>query len=263
MLALRSAVFNVLFYLVLIVLMLVGLPTMLFGRHAVLRMANIWGKSSLLLLRWICGTRVEFRGLDNVPSQACIIASKHQSFIEIIAFASLYSDFTFVLKRELTRIPLFGWYLAQSDQIAIDRASGRSALTQLSRMAKIVLAEGRQVFIFPEGTRRPPGAAAEYKFGVAFLYAETGATCVPVALNSGLFWPRRSFIRRPGTIVLQFLPSIPPGLDRAVFHQRLRDVIEINSDALMAEALAIDPSLKRQQEMTSEGAVTPVVARRP
>ncbi len=213
MLAVRSALFNVLFYLVLIVLMLAGLPTMLFGRHAVLRMANIWGKASLLLLRWICGTRVEFRGLDNVPSQACIIASKHQSFIEIIAFASLYSDFTFVLKRELTRIPLFGWYLAQSDQIAIDRASGRSALTQVSRMAKIVLAEGRQVFIFPEGTRRPPGAAPDYKFGVAYLYNETGATCVPVALNSGLFWPRRSFIRRPGTIVLQFLEPIGPGLD--------------------------------------------------
>ena len=263
MLAVRSALFNVLFYLVLIALMLAGLPTMLFGRHAVLRMANIWGKSSLLLLRWICGTRVEFRGLENVPSQACIIASKHQSFIEIIAFASLYSDFTFVLKRELTHIPLFGWYLAQSDQIAIDRASGRSALTQLSRMAKIVLAEGRQVFIFPEGTRRPPGAAPDYKFGVAFLYAETSATCVPVGLNSGLFWPRRSFIRRPGTIVLQFLKPIGPGIERAVFHQRLRDVIEKTSDALMAEALAIDPTLRLQQDTTTDKAAPSVAARRP
>ena len=263
MLAVRSALFNVLFYFVLVVLMLAGLPTMLFGRHAVLRMANIWGRSSLLLLRWICGTRVEFRGLDNVPPKACIIASKHQSFIEIIAFASLYSDFTFVLKRELTRIPLFGWYLAQSDQIAIDRASGRSALTQVSRMAKIVLAEGRQVFIFPEGTRRPPGAAPEYKFGAAFLYAETGATCVPVALNSGLFWPRRSFIRRPGTIVLQFLPPIPPGLDRAVFHNQLRDVIESNSETLMAEALAIDPTLRSPRDIVSDRSVPPVVARRP
>ena len=257
MLAARSALFNVLFYFVLIVLMLAGLPTMLFGRHAVLRMANIWGRASLLLLRWICGTRVEFRGLENVPSQACIIASKHQSFIEIIAFASLYADFTFVLKRELTHIPLFGWYLAQSDQIAIDRASGRSALTQVSRMAKVVLAEGRQVFIFPEGTRRPPGAAPDYKFGVAYLYNETGATCVPVALNSGLFWPRRSFIRRPGTIVLQFLEPIEPGLDRAVFHDRLRDAIETNSDALMAEALQIDPTLSLHRAMMPDAPVAP------
>ena len=133
----------------------------------------------------------------------------------------------------------------------------------MSRKAKIVLAEGRQVFIFPEGTRRPPGAAPDYKFGVAYLYNETGATCVPVALNSGLFWPRRSFIRRPGTIVLQFLEPIGPGLDRAVFHNRLRDVIESNSDALMAEAMAIDPSLKSQHDMVPGGPVAPVVARRP
>lgn len=243
MLALRSALFNLLFYLVLIGLMLIGLPTLAFGRHAVLRMANIWGRTSLVLLRAVCGTNVEFRGLANIPPQACIVASKHQSFIEIIALSGLFPDFTFVFKRELTRIPLFGWYLAMSRQIAVDRSQGRSALTEVSRRAKDVLAEGRQFLIFPEGTRRPPGAPADYKFGAAFIYAETGATCLPVALNSGLFWPRRSFIRRPGTIVIEFLTPIPPGLDRTIFHALLRDRIEAASDALSAEAFEADPEL--------------------
>ncbi len=243
MLALRSALFNILFYLWLIGLMLVGLPSLVMGRHAVLRMANLWGAGSLFLLRAICGTRVEFRGLGNIPAEACIVASKHQSFIEIIALASLFSDFTFVFKRELTRIPLFGWYLAMSRQIAVDSTQGRAALSLVSRRAKEVLSEGRYFLIFPEGTRRPPRAVAEYKFGAAFIYAETGAACLPVAVNSGLFWPRRSFIRRPGTIVIEFLAPIPPGLDRTTFHDALRDRIEAASDALAAEAFQADPEL--------------------
>lgn len=243
MLALRSALFNVLFYGLLIALMLAGLPTMLFGRHAVLRLSNAWGMGSLWLLRTVCGTRVEFRGLDNIPAEPCIVASKHQSFVEIIAFCSLFRDFSFVFKRELTRIPLFGWYLSASRQIAVDRTQGRGALTEVSRRAAAVLRQGRKLLIFPEGTRRPPDAPADYKSGIAFIYSETGAPCLPVAINSGLFWPRRSFRRRPGAIVIAFLPVIPPGLPRQDFQDRMRSAIEAASRALMAEAVEADPRL--------------------
>ncbi len=243
MLALRSALFNILFYALLITLMLLGLPTLALGQRAVLRLANVWARGSLWLLRIVCGTRVEFRGRGNIPAQSCILAAKHQSFLEIIALCSLFPDFTFVLKRELTRIPLFGWYLARAGQIAVDRTRGRAALTDVSRRATEVLRAGRTLFIFPEGTRRPPDARPEYKSGIAYIYAETGAPCLPVAVNSGLFWPRRSFQRRPGTAVIEFLPLIPPGLARQEFQMRLRDGIENASRALMAEAVEADPKL--------------------
>lgn len=243
MLALRSALFNVLFYGFLIVLMVAGLPAMPFGRHPVLRLANLWGRGSLWLLRVVCGTRVVFRGRENIPAGPCILASKHQSFLEIVALCSLFPDFSFVFKRELTRIPLFGWYLSASRQISVDRTQGRAALTEVSRRSVAVLAEGRTLFIFPEGTRRPPDAAPDYKSGIAFVYSETGASCLPVAINSGLFWPRRSFRRRPGLAVIEFLPLIPPGLPRQVFQARMRDGIEAASRALMAEAVEADPRL--------------------
>ena len=243
MLALRSALFNVLFYALLIGMMLVGLPTLVLGHRSVLRLANVWARASLWLLRVICGTRVEFRGRAHIPDYPCILAAKHQSFLEIIALCSLFPHFTFVLKRELTRIPLFGWYLARSGQIAVDRSRGRAALTEVSRRAIAVLEDGRTLFIFPEGTRRPPEAAAEYKSGIAYIYGETGVPCLPVAVNSGLFWPRRSFRRRPGTAVLEFLPMIPAGLSRQAFQTRMCDAVETASRALMAEAVEADPRL--------------------
>jgi 1-acyl-sn-glycerol-3-phosphate acyltransferase len=243
MLALRSALFNVVFYGFLITMMLVGLPTLLAGQPGVMRLANVWARGSLWLLRVICGTRIEFRGRHHIPAQPCILAAKHQSFLEIIALCSLFPNFSFVLKRELTFIPLFGWYLARSGQIAVDRSRGRAALTEVCRDAVEVLKEGRTLFIFPEGTRRPPEATPEYKSGIAYIYAETEAPCLPVAVNCGLFWPRRSFSRRPGIAVVEFLPVIPAGLPRQDFQTRMRDVIENASCALMAEAVEADPRL--------------------
>ncbi len=233
--ALRSSLFNILFYLNLFALMVLGLPTLLMGRHAIMALSGLWGRMSLWLLRVICGTRVEFRGLDNIPPGGLIVASKHQSFWEVFALMTIFPDFTYVLKQELVRIPLFGLYISRGQQIAIDRAKGRTALAQVSEKARQILADDRQLLIFPEGTRRQPGAEPQYKFGVAFIYAETGARCLPVALNSGLFWPRRSFLRRPGTVVLEFLPVIEPGLSRADFHRLLEERIETASNRLLAE----------------------------
>jgi 1-acyl-sn-glycerol-3-phosphate acyltransferase len=152
-------------------------------------------------------------------------------------------DFTFILKRELTQIPLFGQYVTRSNQIAIDRASRGASLRDLIAQAAPAIAEGRAIFIFPEGTRRSAGAPPLYKSGVSHLYVATHAPCVPVALNSGLFWPRNNFLRRPGTIVVEFLPAIEADLPKAQFARVLQDRIETATDRLIAEALARDPSL--------------------
>jgi 1-acyl-sn-glycerol-3-phosphate acyltransferase len=244
MIRFRSLVFNIAFYVNLIVLMIVGLPMILRGRHGVFTMARLWGSSSLWLLDRICGLRVEFRGLENIPPGGYIIASKHQSILETFALLKYAPDFAFVLKRQLIFVPLFGLYLLGAQQIDIDRSRGRSAMAHISKRAGEVLAAARQVFIFPEGTRRPPGAPPAYKHGVATLYADTGARCLPVALNTGLYWGRRGFTRRPGVTIIEYLPVIEPGLPKEAFAAQLQEAIEAASDRLMAEALAKDASLR-------------------
>jgi 1-acyl-sn-glycerol-3-phosphate acyltransferase len=241
MILIRSALFNLLFYATMIVLMVVGLPALLFGRKAILALARTWSRFSLWLLKVVCGTSAEFRGLENIPKGACIIAPKHQSFWETFALILYFDDFAYVLKRELTFIPVFGWYLQRAGQIAINRATARTALRQLVVKAKVLFAEGRQLFLFPEGTRRAPGAPPAYKAGVAYLYEKTRVPCLPVALNSGLFWPRRSFLRFPGTIIVEFLPVIAPGMKRDAFLRKLQWRIESATDRLIAEAARKQP----------------------
>jgi 1-acyl-sn-glycerol-3-phosphate acyltransferase len=236
MIFVRSALFNLLFYANTIVLMIVGLPTMIFGRRAVLSLARTWGRSSLWLMRVICRTAAEFRGVENIPKGACLIAPKHQSFLETFALILYFDDFSYVLKRELTFIPVFGWYLLRAEQIAINRGSVQIALRQVVAKAKSLFADGRQLFIFPEGTRRAPGATPAYKAGVAYVYEKTGVPCLPVALNAGLYWPRRHFLRFPGTILVEFLPVIAPGMKRDAFLQELERRIETATDKLVAEA---------------------------
>jgi 1-acyl-sn-glycerol-3-phosphate acyltransferase len=238
-----SAAYNLAFYLSLIVLMIVGLPALLFGRHGVFLMARTWGEWSVIMLRWLCGLRVEYRGLENIPQGGYIIAAKHESFLETFALLRHSPDFAIILKKSLTFIPLFGWYLIVSRQIAIDRARGHSALSQIVSKSGEVLRAGRQVYIYPEGTRRAPGAPPAYKFGVAAIYAGNESPCLPVALNTGLFWGRRGFLRRPGVAVIEYLPPIPPGLPRDLFAKTLEERIEAACERLYAEAVAADPSL--------------------
>jgi 1-acyl-sn-glycerol-3-phosphate acyltransferase len=243
MIFLRSLLFNIAFYLCTAVFAIGGLPTMWFGRKAILELARAWARASLWLLELICGVKVVFRGVENIQQQGCIIASKHQSALETLALVTQVKDFTYILKRELTFIPLFGQYLVFSDQIAINRANRMTALSRLITLAGQAIAEGRAIFIFPEGTRRPAGAPPRYKNGVNHLYAAAHAPCVPVALNSGLFWPRRTVLRHPGTTVIEFLPVIPADLPTAEFARILQERIETASDRLIAEALAADPGL--------------------
>ena len=244
MIAVRSLVYNVLFYLVTVALMIAGLPTLLFGPSAIRGLARLWGAISVWLLDRICGLRLEYRGLENIPQGGYILASKHQSFLETFALLGHAPDFAIILKRQLNYVPLFGLYLIVSRQIAIDRGKGAKALQQLVTAAKPVLADGRQVMVYPEGTRRTPGAPPRYKQGVAFLYAEAHAPCLPVAVNTGLFWRRREFLRRPGVAIVEYLPVIPPGLRRAEFARKLQDTIETACARLNEEAIARDPSLR-------------------
>ena len=244
MIAFRSLVFNVAFYINLIVLMILGLPMMLGGRHGVFFMARLWGSTSVWLLENICNLRVEYRGVENIPDGGYIVAAKHQSLLETFALLKYTPDFAIVLKKQLVYIPIFGLYLVVAKQIAINRERGHSALSQIIAQAGAVLRDGRQVYIYPEGTRRSPGAPPAYKFGVSALYTETKAHCVPVALDTGLFWGRRGFTRRPGAAVIEFLPPIPPGLERDAFSARLQDSIEAACARLNEEAIAKDPSLR-------------------
>ena len=231
----RSVVFNVLFYLNLLVHFIAAIPTLVMPRVAIIKVAAFWGRTNLWLLRTVCGIHAEFRGLEKIPRGALLVASKHQSLWETFALLCMFSDPAFVLKRELQWIPFFGWYAWKARMIPVDRGKRGLALAALTERARIELARGRQIVIFPEGTRRSPGAEPSYKFGIAHLYAETATPCLPIALNSGLFWPRRSFRRFPGTIVVEILDPIPPGLSKTEFAARLQNDIETATARLIAE----------------------------
>ena len=179
---------------------------------------------------------MEVRGAEHLPTGGFILASKHQSFLDILVLLPLLPRFVFVLKRELTWIPLFGLFLLRAEMIPIDRSRGRGVLAALTGRVAAAVRQGLQLVIFPEGTRRPPGAEPAYKSGVSYLYAGADAPCVPVALNSGLAWPRRSFVRLPGRVVVEVLPAIPPGLPRETFLRLLQERIESASSWLLTSA---------------------------
>ena len=234
MLILRSVAFNLLFYLNLVFYIIVAIPTFVLPRRAFMTLAKAWGRTSNWLLRVVAGGHVEYRGLEKIPPGAVIVASKHQSFWETFTLVTLFDDPTYIVKRELMWIPFFGWYLWKSDMIPVERTRG-GALAGMMERARAELARGRQIIIFAEGTRTAPGAPPAYRGGFANLYAATNVPCVPVALNSGLFWPRRKFLRYPGTIVLEVLDPIPPGLDKETFAARVQQEIETAIVRLLAE----------------------------
>jgi 1-acyl-sn-glycerol-3-phosphate acyltransferase len=230
----RSVIFNVLFYLNLIAHLIAALPTLVMTRHAVIAVAKSWGYTNIWLLKAICDIKVEYVGREKIPAGAMIVAAKHQSVLETFALIPLFADPAFIVKRELMWIPVFGWYIWKADMIPVDRGARTQALNAMSERAKTELARGRQLIIFPEGTRRAPGAEPAYKYGVVQLYAAIGVPCLPVALNSGVVWRRRSFKRYPGTVRIEILDPIPPGLDKRAFFDRLKSDIEGTTDRLVA-----------------------------
>lgn len=207
-------------------------PTALFA------ISRLWAHGTLGLLALIVGLRHQVRGLENLPDGPVMLAVKHQSAWETIALTIVLRKPVFVVKLELTRIPLFGWLLHRSGMIAVDRTGGASTLRGMVTSARARLKEGRPIVIFPEGTRTPPGQRRPYHPGVAALYNALGVPVVPVALNSGLFWPRRSPRLSGGTVTLELLPPIAPGLPRRAFAAELETIIEDATDRLIAATRA-------------------------
>jgi 1-acyl-sn-glycerol-3-phosphate acyltransferase len=183
-------------------------------------------------MRVIVGTKLEVRGHENLPAEPAIIAAKHQSAWDTFGIVPLVRDPAIIMKQELLKLPLYGRFSRKFGMIFVQRDLGPAALRRMARDAEDRAAQGRDIVIFPEGTRRPPGAPPAYKPGIALLYETLDMPCVPVALNSGLFWPRHSIKRRPGTLVVEFLPAIPPGLPRREFMALLEERIEAASARL-------------------------------
>ena len=233
----RSILFNILFYLNLLIYLVAAIPTFFLPYRVLVAFAKSWGRMNLRLLRLVCDIDVEWIGLEKISPGPLIVAAKHQSTWETFALLTLFDSPTFIVKRELMWIPLFGWYIWKARMIPVDRGARTQALAAMTELARAELANNRQLVIFPEGTRRAPGAEPAYKFGVAHLYAESGAPCLPVALNSGLVWRRRAFLRHPGTVRVEILDPIPPGLGRTEFFDRLKRDTEVATARLVAAGL--------------------------
>jgi 1-acyl-sn-glycerol-3-phosphate acyltransferase len=230
---LRSLCFNAGWYAGSVVIALVGFPILLLPRRAVLAWATFWIDFIQWWLRCTCGLTHRVVGLENLPAGPVIIASKHQSSWETLAFTKVFPGAAIVLKRELMFIPIVGWAMARAGNIAVARGDGAQALRGLVRQAKATIAEGRSILIFPEGTRVAVGAERPYQVGTAALYRQLGVPVVPVALNSGLFWGRRKWVKRPGVITVEVLPPIAPGLGRKAFMATLRERIEGATERLV------------------------------
>jgi 1-acyl-sn-glycerol-3-phosphate acyltransferase len=223
---LRSLAFNVGWYLGTAVIAIAGVPLLLAPRRWVVAWARLWIVFILWWLRVTCGLSHRIVGRENLPAGPAILACKHQSSWETMAFTLLFPDIAIVLKRELLFIPVVGWAMARAGNIAVARGDGASALRGLVKQAKAAIADGRSIVIFPEGTRVAPGDQKPYQVGTAALYRQLGVPVVPMALNSGLFWGRRKWVKRPGVLTLEILPPIAPGLSRDAFMTTLKDRIE-------------------------------------
>ena len=228
----RSLLFLAVFFGSSALILVTALVLLPFPRRATQKCFQIWMRYMMWLLKVLVGLKYRVTGRENLPDGPVILACKHQSAWEVGVFLILFSDPAYVLKKELLSIPVYGWLLRKTRMIAINRDEGASALKKMLRQARDVLANGRTVVIFPEGTRQAPDVKGTYHPGVAALYKNSNVPLVPVALNSGCFWGRRSIFKRPGTITLQFLPAIDKGLKARDFMKVLEARIETASQNL-------------------------------
>jgi 1-acyl-sn-glycerol-3-phosphate acyltransferase len=241
---LRSALFNAFFFVFSAAYAVLLLPLLLAPRRWLLQCVRLWAGLVLLALRLVCGIRVRVTGRERLPEGgAALVAAKHQSAFDTVVWLWLLPNPAYVLKRELLGIPVWGWLARGSGMIAVDRLAGASAMRHLLRAGQAAAAEGRQMVIFPEGTRVPPGESRPYQPGVAALAAATGLPVIPVATDSGLLWGRRAFHKRPGTITVAALPPLPAGLRRDALLRRLEEAIEPATRELLGHRSAVDNSV--------------------
>lgn len=234
MLTLRSLLFVGLFYVWSLFFVLMISPLALAPRIWMVRSWRIWTFGIRLLLRLVCGIRVELRGRAFMPKGRALIAPKHQCMFDVFAQFAWLPDSCFVTKKELMWIPFLGWYAAKARMIVVNREAQAAALRKMVADAKDRFKDERQVVIFPEGHRGKPGVAGDYKPGIAALYRELDMPVHPVATNAGVHWPAHGLLRRSGTIVYEYLEPIPAGLKRAEFMRTLEERIETASIALLA-----------------------------
>lgn len=238
--ALRSLLFNVLFFTGSLFWSLALLWVMFLPREKANRVISVcYGGYISLIEKWVLGLDIELRGVEHLPpSGSYILAAKHQSAYETLKlpFMKIMRDPAIVLKAELARIPLWGLYPRKMGFICIDRGSAMESLRSIVRGANRVKSENRPIIIFPEGTRSTPGAAPDYKFGLAKVYKDVRLPVVPMALNTGVFWGRNSFWKSPGKVVFQFFPALPADLPPAELLKKLEEIIEPATNALITEA---------------------------
>ena len=242
---LRSLAYQLLFLPWTLGVCLIYLPLLLGPRKLMQAGARLWLSGALFLQHRVLGLTYQIKGIENLPAGACLIAAKHQSAWDTMIFHRILADPAYVLKKELLSLPFIGWYLQKTGQVAIDRKAGMKALKLMVDAAKVAADEGRQVIIFPEGHRQPPGVTGDYHSGVAALYSGLELPLVPVALNSGLFWGRNSFLRHAGCVTLEFLPAIAPGMNRKLLMPEIESRIETATRALEAEATLRFPQLPK------------------
>ena len=211
------------------------LPMLAFDKIWIVRGQTAWTNGILFLMKAICGLRVEIRGQENLPEGAALVACKHQSIFETMAFHTLTKDPAMILKKELLSIPIYGWYCKKTKMIAVDRKGQMAALKGMITQAQTALDDNRPVIIFPEGTRSAVDSDLPYQPGIAALYTKLDVPVVPVALNSGVFWPRKRYVCYPGVLTIEFLPAIAPGLKRKEFMEILKSEIDGKSSALVSE----------------------------
>ncbi len=230
---LRGLIFILWMYGLMVLMGIVFSPLLLGPARWTHKIVIIWIKLTLWGLRLFCGVRLHITGHENIPQGGMLIASKHQAMLDVLWPLLVFSNPALVFKKELMLMPIFGWYALKLGNIVVDRAGQATALRKMMHQAETLASAGRQIIIFPEGTRTSPGVTVPYKPGVAALYRAMNVPCVPVALNSGLHWPAHGLGFKPGLVTVQILPPIAPGLERKPFMKTLESQIETASADLL------------------------------
>lgn len=230
---LRATLFNIVFYLLIATSGFVSIPLIIMPRRYSVAFVRGWTSVFMAALRSIVGLKFRVIGTENMPRGPAIIAAKHQSAWDTFVFLHLHQDAAYVMKQELFSLPFYGWYAGKLEMIGVDREGGGAALKAMTAAAARALKAGRPLIIFPQGTRTPTGSGKPYLPGTYSIYRAAGVPVVPVALNSGSFWGRNAYMKYPGTITVEYLPAIPPGIDRKTFMARLEATIETASERLL------------------------------
>ncbi len=242
MLLIRQTLFHICFYGYMFIWCLLLVPPLLLPRKYYMIFLQAYFDSNYYVEKWVLGLDYEVRGAEHIPQgTSFLVAAKHYSTYETFKIHLLFKDPAIILKRELALIPIWGWLALKAGMIAVNRSKGEGAMKSIVEGANRLKAEDRPVVIFPQGTRvdiSDTPATKPYKFGIVRMQEATQLPILPMATNSGLFWPRRSFFVKPGKVIFEFFPPIMPGQDLKTTHQQMADIIETNSNRLVQETLS-------------------------